>query len=168
MDVFDAVRTVLAVRKYQSMPVPPEIIRKIVDAGRLSASASNKQPWHFIVVEDRETLQKLGVLARSGPYIAQASAAVVVLTDKGQFGVSDTSRAIQNMVLTAWSEGVGSNWVGFFGLEALKPLLSVPDPWEVFAILPLGYPEARLGFGKKNRKPFSEVVHRGKFGVKYS
>jgi len=167
MEVYDAIRTVLAVRKYQSKPVPAETVRKIVDAGRLSASARNVQPWQFIVVDDRETLQNLGSLARTGPYIAQAPVAIVVLTDKSQFGMSDTSRCIQNMVLTAWSEGVGSNWVGFFGLEAVKTLLGVPDAWEVFAILPLGYPADKIGFGKKNRKPFEEVVYRGKFGVKY-
>jgi nitroreductase len=164
MDVFDAVRTVLAVRAYQDRPVPPEIVRQIVEAGRLTASSMNGQPWHFVVVEDRETLRRLGALARSGPYVAQAPLAVVVAIDKTRFAVSDGSRAIQSMVLTAWSAGVGSNWVGFLGLTEVKSFLGIPDALDVLAIVPFGYPAQRRGFGKKQRKPLSEVAHRGRFG----
>ena len=70
MDVYEAVRTVLAVRKYQETPVPPDIVRRIVEAGRLTASSKNGQPWHFIVVENRDTLRQLGALAKTGTYIA--------------------------------------------------------------------------------------------------
>jgi len=66
MEVFDAIRTLLAVRRYQDRAVPDTIVRKIVEAGRLTGSAMNLQPWHFVVVQDRETLRKLGALARSG------------------------------------------------------------------------------------------------------
>ena len=72
MEVFDAVRTVLAVRQFQEKPVPEPLVRQIVEAGRLTASSMNEQPWHFIVVEDKETLRKLGALVPTGPYIAQA------------------------------------------------------------------------------------------------
>ena len=56
MDVFDAVRTVLAVRAYEDRPVPDDLVRRIVESGRLTASSMNRQPWHFIVVQDRENL----------------------------------------------------------------------------------------------------------------
>src|SRR5512138_3567821 len=102
MDVFDAVRTVLAVRQYQDKPVPPDAIRRIVEAGRLTGSSINGQPWHFIVVQNKETLQQMGGLVRTGPYVAQAPAAIVVVLDRTQYAVSDGSRAIQSMVLTAW------------------------------------------------------------------
>jgi nitroreductase len=164
MEVFDAVQTVLAVRKYQDKPVPPESVRRIVEAGRLTGSSMNGQPWHFIVVEDRDTLRQLGALARSGPYTAQAPLAIVVVIDPTRFAVSDASRAIQSMVLTAWSEGIGSNWVGFQGLEEVKTLLEIPVQLDILAILPFGYPAEAIGRGKKKRKPLSEVAHRGKFG----
>jgi nitroreductase len=164
MEVFEAVRTVLAVRSYQNKPVPPDVVRRIVEAGRLTGSAMNGQPWHFIVVEDRETLRQLGALARSGPYVAQAPLSIVVAIERTRFSVSDASRAIQSMILTAWSEGVGSNWVGFMGLEEVKPLLSIPDKLDVLAIVPFGYPAQAVGKGKKQRKPLSEVAHRGRFG----
>ncbi len=169
MDVYDAVRTVLAVRSYQDKVIPAEVIRKIVEAGRLTASSMNLQPWHFIVVEERETLKELGTLARTGPYIAQAPAAVVVAVEKkSKFGISDASRAIQSMILTAWSEGVGSNWVGFGGLEGVATRLGVPDEFEVLAIVPFGFPAGARAKGRKNRKPLSEVAHRGRFGQPYA
>jgi nitroreductase len=164
MEVFESVRTVLAVRSYQNKPVPPDFVRRIVEAGRLTGSAMNGQPWHFIVVEDRDTLRQLGALARSGPYVAQAPLSIVVAVEKTRFSVSDASRAIQSMVLTAWSEGVGSNWVGFMGLDEVKSLLSIPDELDVLAIVPFGYPAQAVGKGKKQRKPLSEVAHRGRFG----
>lgn len=163
MEVFEAVRTVLAVRSYQDRPVPPDLVRRIVEAGRLTGSSMNRQPWHFIVVEDRDRLRQLGAIARSGPYIAQARLAVVVAIEKTQFSVSDASRAIQSMMLTAWSEGVGSNWAGFFGLDEVKPLLDIPEDLDVLAIVPFGYPAQPVGRGKKQRKPLSEVAHRERF-----
>ena len=127
MEVYDAIRTVLAVRAYKDKPVPQEIILRIVEAARLTASSMNGQPWHFIIVKEPDTLKKLGALVRSGPYIAQAPLAIVVAMEKSIYAVSDASRAIQSMILTDWSERVASNWVGFENLTAVKPLLGIPD-----------------------------------------
>ena len=112
MDVFEAVRTVLAVRSYRPDPIPHDVVSRIVEAGHLTGSSMNRQPWHFVVVDDRATLKRMGELAQSGPYTAQAPLAIVVAVGKTNFGVSDGSRAIQSMMLTAWADGVGSNWVG--------------------------------------------------------
>jgi nitroreductase len=164
MEVYEAVRTVLAVRQYQETPVPPEVVRRIVEAGHLTGSSKNGQPWRFIVVENRETLRQLGALARTGPYIAQAPLAVAVAIENTRFAVSDASRAIQSMILAAWSEGVGSNWVGFQGMAEVKALLGIPEELELLAVLPFGYPAQPAGQGKKRRKPLSEVAHRERFG----
>ena len=164
MEVFEGIRTLLAVRRYQDKPVGDGIVRKILEAGRLTGSAMNLQPWHFIVVRDRETLKKLGGLARSGPYIAQAPLAIVIATDKSRFAVSDASRAIQSMMLTAWADGVGSNWVGFGGLEKAKALLDIPAGLDVLAILPFGYPARAVGKGRKQRKALREVAHLERYG----
>src|SRR5258707_13974797 len=104
MEVFDVVRTVLAVRQ-------------IVEAGRVTASSMNGQPWRFIIVQNKETLRRLGALARTGRYIAQAPLAIVVGMEHSVFAVSDASRAIQSMILTAWAQGEGSNWAGFDNLK---------------------------------------------------
>ena len=168
MDVFEAVRTVLAVRAYQDRPVSADVVRRIVEAGWLTASSKNGQPWHFIVVENRETLRTLGGIARSGPYTAQAALAVVVAIERTRFAVSDASRAIQSMILTGWAEGVGSNWVGFQGLTEVKALLGIPDAVDVLAIVPFGYPSQPVGRGKKRRKPLGQVAHRERFGQPFA
>jgi nitroreductase len=164
LDVFSAVRTLLAVRDYRDTPIPDALVQRIVEAGRLTGSGMNRQPWHFVVVRERETLRQLGALASSGPYVAQAPLAIVVAVDRTRFGVSDASRAIQSMLLTAWSEGVGSNWVGFGGLDRVKALLGIPDTLDVLAILPFGYPARAVGRGRKARKPLGEVAHGERFG----
>jgi nitroreductase len=169
MEVFDVVRTVLAVRQFRDQPVPEAVVTEIVEAGHLTASASNRQPWHFIVVQNRDTLQQLAALARTGPYISQAPLAIVVGIDQGNpLAVSDASRAIQDMILTAWSHGVGSNWVGFRGLQAVNPLLGIPDEIEVLAILPFGYPVQKIGSGAKKRKPLGEIAHRETWGQPFA
>ncbi len=160
MGVFDAVRTVLAVRQFQDKPVPEPLVRQIVEAGHLTASAGNGQPWHFIIVENKDTLRQLGALARTGPYIAQAPLAIVVGMEHSPFAVSDASRAIQSMILTAWAQGIGSNWVGFENLKQVNTVLGMPQEIEILAILPFGYPVADLGKGHKKRKPLGEVAHR--------
>jgi nitroreductase len=164
MSVFEAIRTLLAVRNYQSTPVPDAVVRRIVEAGRLTGSGMNGQPWHFIVIRDGETLRRLGAMASSGPYVAQAPLAMVVATEKSRFAVSDASRAIQSMLLAAWADGVGSNWVGFGGLERVKALLDIPAGLDVLAILPFGYPARAVGRGEKRRKALRAVAHLERYG----
>ncbi len=169
METFDAIRTMLAVRKYDDRPVPPDLVARIVEAGRLTGSSKNLQPWLFVVVRDPGTLKELGAMARSGPYIAQAPLAIAVANEvESAYGVSDASRAVQSMMLTAWSEGVGSNWVGFGNLEAPARLLGIPEQYNLMAILSFGYPVDRIGRGKKRRKALAEVAHAERFGTPFS
>ncbi len=164
METFDAIRTVLAVRRFKDTPIPEPIVRQIVEAGRLTASGGNSQPWHFIVIRDKETLRQLGQLARTGPYIPQAPLAIVVATDRSPLADSDGSRAIQDMILAAWSQGVGSNWVGFNNLPQVNPLLGIPQDVSILAIVPFGYPDVAVGKGQKKRKPLGEVVYNERWG----
>jgi nitroreductase len=164
METFEAIRTLRAVRAFRDEPVSDEIVRHIVEAGRLTASAANRQLWHFIVVRDKDTLRQLGALAPTGRYIAQAPLAVVVAITESDHAASDASRAIQSMLLAAWSEGIGSNWVGFHHLEAVKAPLGIPDDLDVLAILPFGYPAEPITGENKKRKPLGEVASRERFG----
>ena len=128
----------------------------------------NRQPWHFVVVRDRDHLRELGTLVASGPYIAQASFAVVAAYETDNiFGVSDLSRAIQSMVLTAWDEGVGSNWTGFGGLDAVRKHVGLGDGYTVLAVVPFGYPAKAVGLGRKNRKPLGEVASAEQAGTAF-
>jgi nitroreductase len=168
MEVFDAVRTVLAVRQFQEKPIPRAIVHQIVEAAHLTASSINGQPWHFIIVQDKEMLRQLGALASTGPYIAQAPLAIVVGMEHSPYAVSDASRAIQSMILTAWAHGVGSNWVGFDNLKQVNPLLGIPKEIEILAILPFGYPVAASSKGQKKRKPLGEIAHRERWGQPFA
>mgnify|MGYP003824524229 CR=1 FL=1 len=165
MQVYEAVRTILAVRSYQDKPIPEETLHRIVEAGRLTGSSMNRQPWHFIVVRNRETLRQIGEQVTYASYTAEADAAIIVAVERTEYAVSDGSRAIQSMLLTAWDAGVGSNWAGWLGMDQLKPLLGVPDHLDLLAILPLGYPAQPTGKGKKMRKSLNEVAHSERFGT---
>ena len=164
METFEAVRTLLAVRRYLDRSIPESIVKKIIEAGRLTGSAMNLQPWSFIVVQDHQMLRRLGAMARSGPYIADSPLAIVIAVERTGYAVSDASRAIHSMLLVAWSEGVGSNWVGFSNLEKVNAVLEIPTGLDVLAILPFGYPAGKIGRGKKNRKPLRAVAHRERYG----
>jgi nitroreductase len=163
MDTFEAVRTVLAVRQFKETPIPEPVVRQIVEAGHLTASSMNGQPWHFIVVQNKETLHRLGRLAPTGPYITQAPLAILVAMESSPYAVSDASRAIQSMILTAWSLGIGSNWVGFHNLQDINPLLGIPEEISILAILPFGYAAQAVGKGQKKRKPLGEIAHRSRW-----
>jgi nitroreductase len=168
MDTFESVRTVLAVRAFQEKAVSRETKNRILEAARLTASASNRQPWHFILIEERAELQQLAAVAKTGPYTAQADFAIVVVVERSPIGISDGSRAIQSMIITAWADGVGSNWVGFAPMPEVNKLLDIPETLDVLAVLPFGYPVKAVGKGKKKRKTPAEVFHVGRFGQPYT
>lgn len=160
----------MAVREYADRELSDDIIRRIVEAGRLTASGANVQPWHFVLVRDRIALRKLGSLVRTGPYTASAAAAVIVAyeKEKGEIGLSDASRAVQSMMLAAWGDGVASNWTGFAGrLDSVGKEFGLPDTYEVLAIVPFGYPKRKV-VGKKRRKPLQEVVSAERFGTPFA
>jgi nitroreductase len=166
MDVFEAIRTLRAVREYEQRPIPDEVVTRILEAGRLSGSSGNKQPWHFVVVQNPETLRQLGATLSSGPYVAGAPLAIVVVVERKR--VADGGRAIQNMLLAAWGEGVGGNWVGFGEMAEVKQLLGIPEELDVLAVLPFGYPAQAVGKGDKTRKPLAEIAHRERWGEPFA
>src|SRR6266446_4249462 len=164
--VFETVRTVLAVREFEDRPVPADLLHRIVEAGRLTASSMNLQPWHFVLVTSRDDLRELGAKIGTGRYIASSGAAVVAAYERdSEYGLSDASRAIQSMVLVAWAEGVGSNWTGFGNLDRVADMVGLPETFEVLAVVPFGYPRRKLGKGKKKRKSLAEVASAERFGT---
>jgi len=164
MDVFDGIKTLLAVREYAQKPVSDDVVRRILDAGRLTGSAMNRQHWNFVVVRQPENLQRLGQLATYGPYIAQAALAIAIVVPEGPLGYIDGTRAVQDMMLVAWEAGIGSNWVGNVNSAPIRELLNIPQDQTILTIIPFGYPAKAVGAGIKNRKPLSEVAHAEKFG----
>jgi nitroreductase len=168
MQVYEAIRTLLAVREYRDDPIPDDVLGRILEAARATGSSRNRQEWDFIVVRRRETLTQIGDAATTGRYIAQAALAIAVVVPNNPTGYIDGARAAQDMMLAAWGDGVGSVWVGNVDVAAIRVLLAVPADRMVLTIIPFGYPKAALGRGVKQRKGMSEIAHSEQFGRSFT
>jgi nitroreductase len=165
--VFATVKSMLAVREYKPEAIPADVITRILEAARLTGSSRNRQQWDFVVVQQKDALQKLGELASTGSYLRDAPLAIAVVTPEAPVGYIDGARAAQDMMLVAWEEGVGSNWVGNMNRPEVKELLGVPQEKMVLTVLAFGYPAKKIGAGKKTRKALSEIAHAERFGNAY-
>ncbi|MDA1127900.1 MAG: nitroreductase family protein [Chloroflexi bacterium] len=167
MDVYQCIRSRRTVRDYKPDPIPQELIRKILQAGRWAPSSSNTQKWYFIVIQDRDTLATLGKIATQGPFIGQAPMAIAVVMDDAPRPQLDAGRALQQMELMAWSEGVGMCFVGVREADqqkAVKELLKIPEEMELITLLPFGYRAESSKSAGTPRKAIEEIVHWDRFG----
>ena len=115
-------------------------------------------------------MTELGRIATQGPFIAQAPMAIVIVMEDAPRPQLDAGRALQQMELMAWSEGLGTCFVGVRVEEqrkAVTELLNIPDGMELITILPFGYRTDGPRPKGTPRKPMEEIAHRGKFGEKY-
>jgi nitroreductase len=174
LDVFEAIQKRHSIRAYESTPVPKEKLIKILEAGRLAPSASNIQPWHFIVVRDAEKRKRLAK-ARWAKFLAEAPLVIVGCGNQKaspKWFTVDVAIAMQNMVLTATAEGLGTCWIGSFNEGEVKKLLKIPENYRIVALLAVGYPREKLNFtGRilhlvRRRKKLSEIVSFEEFGNK--
>ena len=165
MNVYECVRSLSSVRSYVDGEVPDEVIMEVMESGRLSPSAHNNQPWEFVLIKDRAMLREMGKYCTSGRFIVQVAFAVVLLVDpKSKWHQIDGTRAAQNMVLVAWSHGLGSCWIGRIEKEELKRYLGVPEELDVLTVLPFGYfDKKRVATGKLRKNP-EEVFHLDGYG----
>ena len=167
MDVYQCIRSRRTVRDYKPDPIPEELLHRILQAARWAPSSSNTQKWSFIVIQDRETLAALGKIATQGPFIAQAPLAIAVVMDDAPRPQLDAGRALQQMELMAWSEGVGMCFVGVREADqqkAVKELLKIPEGMELITLLPFGYrAESSQGAGTP-RRAMDEIIHWESFG----
>jgi nitroreductase len=165
MDTFQCIRTRRTTRAFLPTDVPPQTIRNILEAGRLTPSARNLQPWHFVAIQDRAVLKQLGALCTTGHFIEQASCAVAVVTDPANIWHEiDGARAVQSMELAGWNEGVGTCWIGSMNRDRIKELLGIPKPLHLLTILPFGYPVQPDAPPRRTKKRPAEVCHWGRFG----
>ncbi len=172
MDVFEAAQERKSIRAYQDKPVPREKLEKILEAGRLAPSAKNLEPWHFIAVTDAEKRKALsgGMWAK---FLAQAPLVIVACGDKKaspKWYAIDVALAVENMVLTAVSEGLGTCCVGSFNEKEVKAVVKVPENFEVLILLAVGYPGDKIDLSSKllnlvrTRKSLSEVASEEEYG----
>jgi nitroreductase len=154
-----------SIRKYTTKDVEDFKIEKLLKAGAAAPSAGNEQPWHFVVIKDRDRLDKLADIHPYGKMLKDAPLAVAVCADLSQlkyegFWVQDCAAATQNILLEAVSLGLGAVWLGVHPNKNIEPevnkFLSVPDNVTTVSLVSVGYPAKQKG--PSNR--FSEdIVH---------
>ncbi len=170
MDVYECIRTRRTVREFTPDSVPDEIIHRLLQAARWAPSSSNTQPWHFVVVKNRETIAAIGQIATQGAFIGQAPLAIAIVMENARRPQLDAGRALQQMELMAWSEGLGTCFVGIRAedqQDAIKDLLGIPKEMELITVLPFGYRTESRRAGGTPRKPMAEIAHRETFGTAY-
>lgn len=171
MDVFEAVRTRTSVRAYSPTPIPEQTLDRILEAGRLAPSAINRQPWQFIVVKDERKRMELSK-ARYAKFLKDAPVVIVGCGDRKaspRWYAVDTTIALQNMVLTATGEGLGTCWIGSFDEGLVRKLLKIPEHLEIVSLLAVGFPRKKIDLAgvlirSRNRRPTEEIVSENEYG----
>lgn len=156
-----------SVRGFTQKEIPDGAIHQMLLAACNAPSAGNCQPWHFYVLKGRRIVQRLHHQAFSADWICTAPLMIVVCMDQAKiaerygargrelYAVQDTAAAIQNILLSAADQGLGSCWVGDFDEDACASVLQLPESRRPVALLPIGYPKGKCP--KPPRRPLAEV-----------
>jgi nitroreductase len=165
MSCIDQILKRRSIRKYSKEPVSEEIKNNILEAGRQAPSAVNAQPWHFIVVDDPILIDKLASSGRFRPFVRGCSFVVIGLYKTRnpllkRWGQVDTVIALQNMVLAAEVQGVGSCWIGDLSGD-LNKLLGIPRDVNIVAMVSFGIPDEEPG--PKPKKDAEKIFHYNKW-----
>ena len=164
MDVFSAIAGRRSIRSYQNTEVEEEKVSRIIEAGRLAPSASNRQEWKFIIIRNKETRLELAKAAYGQTFIVEAPVVIVACATEskailpcGQNAYTvDLSIAVSYMILEAFELGLGTCWLGAFQEEGVKAALDIPDHVRVVAMFPVGYPNKNPDM--RPRKSMDQIV----------
>jgi nitroreductase len=164
MDVFTAISQRYSVRAYKVTDVEEDKLKKVLEAGRLSPSASNRQDWKFIAVKNKETRKKLAKAAFGQSFIGEAPVVIVACGTEPKAMLAcgqpmhtvDVSIACAYMILQAYELGLGTCWIGAFKEDEAKKILNIPDDVRVVAMTPLGYPNQPPS--PKSRKTLDQII----------
>ena len=148
MDIMEAIKARCSVRSYQERPVEEEKLKGILEAARLAPSASNRQEWRFVVVQDKEKRQCLMKAAKNQLFVGEAPIIIACCAETDNHLMTcgqlcypiDIAIAIEHMALKATEEGLGTCWIGAFYEEQVKDILDIPKGIRVVQLLTLGYP----------------------------
>ncbi len=169
MQTWEAITSRRNVRSFTGEPVSAEDLDQILEAGRRAPSSRNTQPWDFILVTDRDQLQELSKVWVGAAHLATAAAAVALIVGddpeharRAQF---DLGQATMSMMLAAADLGIGSGHAGVGDQDLARRLLGLPGDRTCAFLLSLGYPADRplAPIKRPDRRPFDEVVHRGRW-----
>ena len=171
MELKNAIKERYSVRNFREQLVPRSEIEKVLEWTSMAPSAVNFQPWHFIVIQEKNRLEAIwNVYHRA--WIQSAPVIIVACvnhqeswkrgSDGHDFGEVDVAIAIDHLTLAATSLGLGTCWVCNFDVPGCKKMLNLPDHLEPLALIPLGYPASSMP--AKKRKPLNEIVSWEEFG----
>ena len=141
-DFLEFIKNRRSIRSFQDKQIPDNEIQMILEAGRWTPSASNKQPWVFYIIRDKEILKEISKNAFYGKHIKRAPLAIAIVGKKTispNYYIQDTSLVSMTMMLMAWSLGIGTCWTGALNRKKVKELLNLAENDFLLTILPLGY-----------------------------
>ena len=169
----EAIKTRRSIRSYLKQDLPIEVVDRLLEAARWAPSAGNVQPWAFVVASSTAMKRNLSMAGYGQKDLEEASVVIVVCADEKRaedsYGVrgktlyclQDTAAAIQNILLTAVSLGLGSCWIGAFKEEETRKVIHAPRNMRPIALIPVGYPNETPP--ARDRRPLNEIMHKETF-----
>ena len=169
MDTIDAIHTRRSIRRYTDKRVEAKLVEEILRAAMQAPSAGNQQPWHFMIIDDREILDKIPAVHPYAQMVREAQVAILVCGDTSKelyegYWVQDCSAATQNLLLAAHALGLGAVWCGIYPrkerVDEFRKLFSLPTSVMPLALVPIGYPGEKKGREDRFK---AERIHRNKW-----
>ena len=149
MDAMDAILSRRSIRKYTAQPVSDEVIKELLEAAMNAPSAGNEQPWHFVVIKDRQILNEIPKIHPYSQMLRNAPLAILICGDEQLqkyegYWSQDCSAATENMLIAAHAKGLGAVWLGVYPIEdrviGIRKLLGIPKHVIPFSLISIGYP----------------------------
>lgn len=165
MDCVEEILNRRSIRKFKNEPVAEEVINTILESGRLAPTATNQQPWHFVVARNQQEKEAF-IFSGFNRFVTHADFIVLGLYKKSEvviekLSLMDVTIALQNMVITAKVQGVGSCWMGAFDEDKLRDTLNLPDDCITVGAICFGIPNEQPK--QPPKKPMNEIVHFNKW-----
>lgn len=160
MNIFEAINQRKSVREYSEKEVDKKLLEKIIDAGRVAATARNEQPWEFIVTSNKEVLKKICDMCPNGPFIKNSPYLIAVFSKDTKYYIEDCSAATQNMLLAIEALGLGGCWIAGDKkdyIEDVRKIFNVPESHKLVSMISVGYPKKE--HSPKAKRPLKEVIH---------
>ena len=165
-DALDLLKSRRSIRKYKNKPVEDDKIQKCLEAARWAPSASNRQPWEFLIVKDEDVRKKLSYIHQYAKFVAESPVVFIPLTNPEvhvKYHMSDTALATLHYMIEAHSLGLGTCWAGVIGVpfeKDIKEMLNIPDHLNVLGLVATGYPDEEP---TRTRKELETLVHYEKY-----
>ena len=169
MDAIEALITRRSIRSFTSRPVSLDLVRELIRAAMHAPSAGNEQPWHFVILTNREILDRISEFHPYAGMVSECPVAVLACADPRQekhpgMWLQDLSAATENLLLAAHAHGLGAVWVALHPREdrvqAMQKLVQLPEPIIPFALIPIGHPAEKTDPEERFRP---ELIHLDKW-----